>query len=229
MAQTHDSSVLQLAPPRLCVAKQGMTTQEEAVEQLRVIRSVMERATIFRALSGETALIGGAAALAAAWLSEGRHIWAWAVWWLGGLVLVIAFNVFQILRVKSARHRPFWSPGLRVALRGVMPSLIAGGFLGLIFVRVDQDRAAACMWILHYGLGLLAIREFAPKSMVWLGWAFVVFGVASLAGITSVSDDLAIWMKDLNGSRLMAIAFGGFHLIYGALIVTTARRDELPA
>jgi hypothetical protein len=211
------------------MAKQGMTTQEEAVEQLRVIRSVMERATIFRALSGETALIGGAAALAAAWLSEGRHLWAWAVWWLVGLALVIAFNVFQIFRVKLAFKRPFWSSGLRVALRGVMPSLIAGGFLGLIFVRADQDRAAACMWILHYGLALLAIREFAPKSMVWLGWAFVIFGVVSLAGITGVADDVAIWMQRLNGSRLMAISFGGFHLIYGALIVTTARREELPA
>jgi len=209
------------------MTKQGMTNQEEAAEQLRVIRKVMERATIFRALSGETALIGGAAALAAAWLSEGKHVWAWAVWWLGGLVLVLAFNVFQIFRIKIAHKRPFWSAGLRVALRGVMPSLIAGGFLGLIFVRVDQDRAAACMWILHYGLALLAIREFAPKSMVWLGWAFVVFGVASLAGITSVVDDLEAWMKDLNGSRLMAIAFGGFHLIYGGVIVTTARREEM--
>lgn len=211
------------------MAKQGMTTQEEAVEQLRVIRSVMERATIFRALSGETALIGGAAALAAAWLSEGRHVWAWAVWWLVGLVLVIGFNAFQIFRLKTAHHRPFWSPGLRVALRGVMPSLIAGGFLGLIFVRMDQDRAAACMWILHYGLALLAIREFAPKSMVWLGWAFVIFGVASLAGVSNVVDGLALWMQKLNGSRLMAITFGGFHLIYGALIVTTARREEPPA
>jgi hypothetical protein len=211
------------------MAKQGMTTQEEAVEQLRMIRAVMERATIFRALSGETALIGGAAALAAAWLSEGRHVWAWAVWWLVGLVLVIAFNVFQIYRLKTAYHRPFWSPGLRVALRGVMPSLIAGGFLGLIFVRADQDRAAACIWILHYGLALLAIREFAPKSMVWLGWAFVIFGVVSLAGVSNVVDGLTLWMQKLNGSRLMAITFGGFHLIYGALIVTTARREELPA
>ena len=49
------------------MAKQGMTTQEEAVEQLRIIRSMMERATIFRALSGETALIGGAVSMTVAW------------------------------------------------------------------------------------------------------------------------------------------------------------------
>lgn len=206
-----------------------MTTREEAVEQLRIIRAVMERATVFRALSGETALIGGAAALAAAWLSEGRLGWSWAFWWLLGLALVLAFNVFQIFRMKTANHRPFWSPGLRVAVRGALPSLIAGGFLGLLFVRSGADKPAACLWILHYGLALLAIREFAPKSMVWLGWAFVIFGVGSLAGVTAVVDVLAGWVENTNGSRLMAIAFGGFHLIYGALIVTTGTREETAA
>lgn len=206
-----------------------MTTREEAVEQLRIIRAVMERATVFRALSGETALIGGAAALAAAWLSEGRLGWSWAFWWLLGLALVLAFNVFQIIRMKTAHHRPFWSPGLRVAVRGALPSLIAGGFLGLLFVRSGLDKPAACLWILHYGLALLAIREFAPKSMVWLGWAFVIFGVGSLAGVTAVVDVLAGWVEHTNGSRLMAIAFGGFHLIYGALIVTTGTREETAA
>jgi hypothetical protein len=203
-----------------------MTMQEEAAEQLRVIRSMMERATIFRALSGETALIGGAAALAAAWLSEGKMYWGWAGWWLGGLAAVLAFNVFQLYRMKVTHQRPFWSHGLRLALRGALPSLIAGGFLGLLFVRGGQDKAAACLWILHYGLALLAIREFAPKSMVWLGWAFVTFGVGCLAGVAGVSDLLAEWTRDLNGSKLMAISFGGFHLIYGALIVTTGQRED---
>ncbi|MES2657122.1 MAG: hypothetical protein V4689_00820 [Verrucomicrobiota bacterium] len=206
-----------------------MTTREEAAEQLRVIRSVMERATIFRALSGETALIGGAAALAAAWCSEGRHYWGFAGWWLGGLAAVLAFNVFQIFRMKVAHDRPFWSSGLRVALRGVLPSLVAGGFLGLLFVRGGQEQTAACLWILHYGLALLAIREFAPKSMVWLGWAFVLFGMVSLAAVADVIHVPPQWLKILNGSRLMAISFGGFHLIYGALIVTTGRREELAA
>lgn len=205
-----------------------MTTREEAAEQLRVIRSMMERATIFRALSGETALIGGAAALGAAWLSEGSRGWQWAGWWLSGLGLVIAFNIFQIVRVGRAEDRPFWSRGLRMALRGAAPSIVAGGFLGLLYVRSYQPHAellAACIWILHYGLALLAIREFAPRSMVWLGWAFVVLGVVSLAGAAAAVGPLAAWVRSLTGSGLMAIAFGGFHLIYGALIVTTRQSD----
>jgi len=209
----------------LCMAKQGMTTREEAAEQLREIRSMMERATIFRALSGETALIGGAAALAAAWLSEGKIGWAWAGWWLGGLGLVLAFNIFQILRIGAARNKPFWSSGLRLALRGALPSIVAGGFLGLLFVKAGDDGAAACMWISHYGLALLAIREFAPRSMAWLGWAFVIFGLVALAGEARIVDFISEWESKLNGSRLMAIAFGGFHLIYGAAIVTTKSRE----
>lgn len=206
-----------------------MTTREEAAEQLRVIRAMMERATIFRALSGETALVGGAISLAMAWASEKRHGWEWASWWLGGLVVVLAFYVFQLFRMKAVHHRPFWSSGLRMALRGSLPSLIAGGFMALLFVRGGNDVAAACMWIVHYGLALLAIREFAPKSMVWLGWAFVVFGVVSLASVTNVVHLDREWLMRVNASRLMAIAFGGFHLVYGGLIVTTGRREELTA
>lgn len=208
------------------MAKQAMTTREEAAEQLRVIRSMMEKATIFRALSGETALVGGAVSMMVAWFSEKRHGWPWAAWWIGGLVLVLAFYVFQLLRMKASGSRPFWSSGLRLTLRGIMPSLMAGGFLGLLFVRGGNDIAAACMWIVHYGLALLAIREFAPRSMKWLGWAFVAFGVCSLATVTNVIPLDSQWTMYLNASRLMAMAFGGFHLIYGALIVTIGQRQE---
>ena len=76
---------------------------------------------------------------------------------------------------------------------------------------------------------LLAIREFAPKSMVWLGWAFVLFGLVCLATVADVVQLEQAWMVRVNASRLMAIAFGGFHLIYGALIVTTGRREDAAA
>ncbi|MBX3740880.1 MAG: hypothetical protein KF712_07815 [Akkermansiaceae bacterium] len=206
-----------------------MTTREEAAEQLRVIRTMMERATIFRALSGETALIGGAAALAAAWLSEGRQGWAWAGWWLFGAAMVLLFNAWQIFRASSSHAKPFWNTGLKLAIRGALPSIVAGGFLGLLFVRAKNEPAAACLWSLHYGLALLAIREFAPRSMVWLGWAFVIFGVTGLAGVAQVVESIAGLAPIKNGSRLMAIAFGGFHLIYGAVIVTTKGREESEA
>ncbi|BCU76375.1 hypothetical protein [Luteolibacter sp. LG18] len=211
-----------------------MTTREEAAEQLRVIRSMMERATVFRALSGETALVGGAAALGAAWVSENKAGWAWAAVWLGGLAAVLLFNAWQIFRVAAAKNGRMWTSGLKLAIRGALPSIMAGGFLGLLSVRggiASGTSQAACFWILHYGIALLAIREFAPKSMVWLGWAFVIFGFFALAALTGLlGPQIAPVMAYLkNGSRLMAIAFGGFHLVYGAAIVTTGRREEAAA
>jgi len=206
-----------------------MTTREEAAEQLRSIRKMMERAQVFRALSGETALIGGALALAAAWLSENRLGWEWVNLWLGGLLVVLLFNAWQLWRASAARGKPFWSGGLRLALRGALPSIIAGGFIGVLAGRSGVEGGeltGAMFWMLHYGLALLALREFAPRSMVWLGWAFVIFAILCFAGKTGLVSWLMLWIAPLNASQLMGISFGGFHLVYGALIVTTTRRGE---
>jgi hypothetical protein len=207
-----------------------MTTHQEAAEQLRVIRTMMERATIFRALSGEAAMLGGAMSLAAGWISEGKSGWAWGGIWLGGLVVVILFALWQLLRVAQSHSRPLWSHGLKVALRGALPSLVAGGFVGLLYLRSGVkggESIAACFWIMHYGIALLAIREFAPKSMVWLGLAFLITGLLSLAGSTVVQAMNPLLVR-LGASGLMAATFGGFHLLYGAAIVTTTTRRDGP-
>lgn len=205
-----------------------MTTHDDAAEQLRAIRTMMERATIFRALSGEAALLGGAASLAAGWLSESKRGWEWGSVWLIGLGVVLVFAAWQLVRTAAANEKTVWSHGLRVALRGGLPSIVAGGFLGLLYLKYGGPRSeisAASMWILHYGLALLAIREFAPKSMAWLGLAFVLTGIASFSAMTFVQAAHPLLSK-LGPSGLMAATFGGFHLLYGAAIVTTTRRGD---
>jgi hypothetical protein len=204
-----------------------MTTHEEAAEQLRAIRTMMERATIFRDLSGEAAMLGGAVSLACGWISEGKPGWAWGSVWLSGLAVALVFASWQLIRAARGSGKSMWSHGLKVALRGALPSLIAGGFLGLLFLRhggQGREAHAASMWILHYGLALLAIREFAPKSMTWLGIAFAVTGIAAFSAMTFVQSATPVILK-MGPSGLMAATFGGFHLLYGAAIVTTTRRD----
>ena len=206
-----------------------MDTAREAAEQLRMIRNLMERATIFRALTGETALVGGALACLAAWASEKKMGLAWAQFWLIGLAFVIGFYIFQMWRIARAKDGgKIWNQSLKLVLRCALPSLLAGGITGLLIAKGAQQghrELAACFWITHYGIALLAIREFVPKSMVWLGWACVIFGVVALC--TFMTSDIACQvMHKLNGSRLMALSFGGLHLLYGALIVTTNQRDS---
>ena len=194
-----------------------------------MIRNLMERATIFRALTGETALVGGALACLAAWASEKKMGLAWAQFWLIGLAFVIGFYIFQMWRIARAKDGgKIWNQSLKLVLRCALPSLLAGGITGLLIAKGAQQghrELAACFWTTHYGIALLAIREFVPKSMVWLGWAFVIFGVVALC--TFMTSDIAFQvMHKLNGSRLMALSFGGLQLLYGALIVTTNQRDS---
>ena len=84
---------------------------------------------------------------------------------------------------------------------------------------------SASFWVLHYGLALLAIREFAPRSMVWLGAAFVITGLAGFACSIPIQSAYQA-VNRLGASGLMAATFGGFHLLYGAAIVTTTPRDR---
>jgi hypothetical protein len=147
------------------------------------------------------------------------------------LAIVLLFAMWQLLRLSQAHSRPLWSQGLKVALRGALPSLVVGGFIGLLYLKyapANSEFSAACFWILHYGLALLAIREFAPKSMIWLGLAFVATGLIALSGATFFQS-MSPLLTRLGPSGLMAATFGGFHLLYGAAIVTTTRRDGLGA
>lgn len=204
---------------------------EEAAEQLRTIRTLMERAIIFRALSGEAALVGGAISVGAGWLSEGKHGWPWGNIWFGGLGIVLIFAIWQLLRASRSHEKPVLSRGLMLALRGALPSIVAGGFLGLLYLKYGtegKEMFAACFWILHYGLALLAIREFAPKSMAWLGIAFAITGLTGFCSSTFMQSTAPL-LKKLGPSGLMAVSFGGFHLLYGAAIVTTTRREDTGA
>lgn len=205
-----------------------MDTAREAAEQLRMIRNLMERATIFRALTGETALVGGALACLTAWASEKKIGIVWAQYWLIGLSIVIGFYVFQMWRIARAKEGGrIWNQSLKLVIRCALPSLVVGGVTGLLVTKGAQNfhrELAACFWITHYGIALLAIREFVPKSMVWLGWAFVIFGVFCLGALFTY-DQVALYINKFNGSRLMALSFGGLHLLYGALIVTTKQRE----
>src|SRR5438876_939621 len=126
-------------PPRFVLQSKLMDERHRAEEHLRIIRTLMERATIYRAISAPTALIGGLIALglsSAIWASE-RH-WAqiapevmrhistrgFAALWLGALTIVLVLNAFFIWRKAQRDGRPFISPAMKLALRSILPCLI---------------------------------------------------------------------------------------------------------
>jgi len=192
-----------------------------AEEQIRTIRELLERATVYRALSVPGAAWAGILALAGGWISRDSNGPAFLWTWLAVLALAGLGNTAFLWRQAARDGRAFFSPGLRLALRGLWPPMLAGGVLGALWLTNDGDaRDAVFGWSVAYGLALLATREFAPRSITLLGHAFFWCGLAGF-GILVVPTALA----DLPAAAFMAALFGGSHLIYSALVAIASRRS----
>lgn len=228
-----------------------MTDQERAAENLKVIRTLMERATVYRAISWPTALFGGVLALVLAALLYFREKLAiaggedaptlmpevgWVACWLVAMVLTGVFNVVLIARKSAREGTVFLSPGLKMALRALVPPMLVGGLLGVGNALATAGTAAgtAAIWVLCYGLALLATISFAPRSIRWLGWSFLVFGVAAYAAVWSdgghplplvgVVEPMESPMLEAN--LIMGVTFGGLHLVYGLIVMLLSRRGR---
>jgi hypothetical protein len=201
-----------------------MQTSTEAEENLRVIRSLMEKATIYRAISAPAALLGGTISVAvagAAWGFSGRL--PFAITWLTVLAVTSAANLWLLRQDAHRRGDVFVSPGMRLALRAMLPALLAGGLC--LFLKAEGGAPVlASLWMLLYGVSLLAAAHFAPRSIRLLGRVFFFTGALSLVGSALMLDGLRGTNQELIGHVLMGGTFGLFHLAYAAC--TWPRRSD---
>ena len=217
----------------------------EAEEHLRVIRSLMERATVYRAISAPTALIGGFSSLAVSgWLLSKSGFFGSALDqegaltardfirpWLVALLITAAANTFFIWRQERRDRRPFLSSGLRLALRSLIPSFFVAGAITFVAWRnptdLDGPTVLALSWISFYGLGLLATMSFAPRSLVLLGGSFVFTAVLWLLLLSSPAlPDFLVMRGYVGASFAMGLTFGVFHLVYAVCAWAGGRSAE---
>lgn len=225
-----------------------MTEQDRAAENLNVIRSLMERATIYRALSWPTAFFGGILALilsallyfredlAIAGGGDAPTLMSEAAWigcWLVALVVTGVFNSILIKRKSSRSETPFFSPGLKMALRALVPPMLAGGVMGVGHALSTGGTAAGCaaIWVICYGLALLATIGISPRSIRWLGWSFLLAGVMIYMFAWSDGGHPLPWFGAmdhmespmLEANLIMGLCFGIFHVVYGLIVMMLSR------
>ncbi len=198
-----------------------MTTPDAAAEHLRVIRQLMERATIYRAISAPSAILGGLGAIAvSAWhhyrgLTGERFL---AVW-LALFALLCLLNLGQLAADARRRGEPFFSSGMKLALKALSPPLMCGFIMGVVFVKVHNDPGlCAVLWCIFYSLALLATANFAPKSIRRLGAAMGLYGILAFLGNQFGATGFTT-------AFIMGTAFGVFHLIYGLSVLIGHRRS----
>ncbi len=225
-----------------------MTEREQAADHLKVIRELMERATVYRTISWPTALVGGCLAVILSALiflreqaainngtvgEEGISEGAWVICWMVALILTSAFNAWLVARKSKREGRLFFSPGLKTALRSLVPSMLAGGVIGTGLTLSGTAAIGASIWVICYGLALLATRGLAPKSIPRLGWVFLAAGIGAflyswsdganpLPGV-GAPDHMESPMLEAN--LIMGLCFGGFHLIYGVIVMRTGAEE----
>lgn len=178
-----------------------------AEEHLRIIRSLMERATIYRAISAPAALVGGLlGCLAAALSPRDACIGVFLGVWATVLAIATAVNLYFLARDAERRGAPFLSAGMRMAFLAMAPPL-AAGVVGTFLLF--EPRLVTLLWIVVYGLALLSTAHFAPRSLVYLGLLFLATGLA-LGCLATRS------VPGMSANLLMALTFGGYHLAYAA-------------
>ena len=178
-----------------------------AMDNLRFIRETMEAAATFTAVSGwGTMLIGvtalGAAALASATASSTR----WVFIWLFEACLSVAISVYTMALKARAAQLPLWSEPARKILFSFAPPRMVGALLTLLFFERGLLPMLPGVWMLLYGVGVVAAGTFSVRIVPVMGLAFMLVGTVTLFAPPSWS------------TACMAIGFGGLHLAFGALI-----------
>jgi len=211
--------------------------RSKAEEDLRVIRSLMERATVYRAISAPAALVAGFLSIfaaAAIYLNDQTRLGinrplqgrVFAAIWLTALVIAVAANAFFIWREAKKDGRPFISSGMKLSLRAIAPNLLVPAAVTVWFLVSGYKGAAeqelVVVWIAFYGLALLSTGLFAPRSLVCLGWAFLLTALA-LPALRNAVGDLPANLPNI----AMGITFGLYHLIYAVCAWPRKRADEI--
>lgn len=206
-----------------------MSTTEAALENLRIIRSLMEKAHIYRAVSAPAALVGGVMALLAA-AGPVQHLFAkndeplmsetiFLIVWLAILGSASALNLILLAKEAARRSQPFVSEGMRMALRAFTPPMLVGGCVGIgLIVFLHNLTLAALIWALCYGLALLATAGFSPRSLVRLGWAFVIAGLILFLTWAACSDVRLLASDEAPASLAMGLTFGLLHVVYALAV-----------
>ena len=213
-----------------------MKKQNQYLESIYEIRSMMERSSKFMSLSGLSGIGAGIAALisgtiAAIYLGyinvldkEQGGVDAQTVspekilffLILGTATILVAIALAFVFTRRNAKKRnlPVWDKTAKLVTVSMLIPLITGGLfiLALVF-RFKIYGLVAPSTLIFYGLALVNAGKYTVSYTHWLGLAEIAVG---LAAILFYGYGLIFWM----------LGFGIFHLIYGTALYFKFERNN---
>lgn len=200
---------------------------DETLEALKEIRTIMDRSARFISLSGWSGIWAGSTALAGAFVAyrwmrlpqymlKGVTLEAHSEYfdeytvrfiYLAAIVFIVAFvgAFFFTWRKASRLNQTLWTNASRQMLLQLFFPMFAGGVFTTIFIYYGCGLFVAPACLTFYGLALISASRHTLSDIRYLGMFDVVLGCATL-------------FFPGYGLFFMAIGFGVLHILYGALV-----------
>lgn len=203
----------------------------EAQRHLQVIRTLMERAVLYRRALAPTALAAGSvgtlAGLIGACCIPGSPP-PFIAFWLSAAVFALTLATVIIRRQALREAEPFWSLPTRRVISALWPPLVGGFLAASVLLALPAVGAMAPLilppiWMVLYGCAMQAAGFFMQRGIRLLGLAFIVIG----AIWPLVESVLLPWMPPYKiGHYSMGLLFGLGHLAYGAYLRLTEPKAD---
>lgn len=196
-----------MPPLRLAELDEPPALHARAMENLRFIRETMERAGAFTAVSGWGVAATGFLALGAALVAPAEPAAPrWLVTWMATLALSTAISGWATVRKARGARVPLLSGPGRKFLLAFLPPMVVGALLTAELIRRGEPTMLPGAWLLLYGTAVTAGGAFSARILPAMGGCFILLGAVALFTPPALS------------TVIMALGFGGLHLVFGALI-----------
>jgi hypothetical protein len=179
---------------------------DAAADNLRYIRTAMERAGAFTGVPGWGGVVMGVIGLTAAAVAWQQPTeWLWLLTWLAAAAAsIVAGGVAVLWKIRSGGAFVF-RPARQFAL-SFSPPLVVGALLTLALFRQGETALIAPVWLMLYGTGVITGGAFSIRIVPLMGLIFVALGAVALLSPVTWRDPL------------LAAGFGLLHIVFGAII-----------
>jgi hypothetical protein len=206
-----------------------------AEENLQTIRTLMERSAVYRRALAPIMLLAGVIGIITAGIGICLHlnsIRSFGELWLGAAIIVVTGALFIARQQAIKAKECFWSPPTRRVGQALLPSLFVGFCISMPFIieapdlllgSINHERILfiTLAWILFYGCALTSTGFFVPRGIKFFGWLFIAGG-CSVFFYSSTSESANV---EFNMHLLMGFFFGVLHLVYGAYLYLTEKKN----
>ena len=199
----------------------------KSIDDLKQIRSMMERSTKFLSISGMSGVAAGISALlgaTAAWFVVYEHWHITRISLLADLLLIAVCvlllaggsGFYFSLRKARKNGSKFWMPATRGILVDFATPMISGGLFCIALLWHGYTGPAQAATLVFYGLALIAAGARTYRDVKMLGLCEIGLGILSA-------------FLPRYGLYFWAFGFGILHILYGIIMHYRYDRQEKPA